>query len=196
MTKNIKKFIFSISRDDRSLIKNQKPKLIWFTGLSGSGKSTLSNATEKKLFELGFHTLSVDGDNVRNGLCSDLSFTSVDRTENLRRIAEISKLILDAGIIVLASFISPYKSDRENIKKIVGEDNFLEIFVDTPLKICEKRDVKGLYKKARSGLIDNFTGVSAPYERPDSPFLKINTEKINIDQSIKLIISSIKNEIK
>lgn len=184
-----------VTKEIRSKQKMQNPLTIWFTGLSGSGKSTLANAVEKKLVSLGKHTMLLDGDNVRHGLNKNLGFKEVDRVENIRRIAEVAKLMNDAGLITITSFISPYRNDRENAKEVIG-DNFIEIFVSTPLEECEKRDVKGLYKKARLGEIPNFTGISSPYEKPDNPFLEIDTSKISLDKAVKLIISKISNELK
>ena len=153
MGNNIFEHRFNVKQEDRSGLKNHKPLLLWFTGLSGSGKSTIANAVEVSLLSKGIHTYLLDGDNVRMGINSNLSFSPEDRTENIRRIAEISKLMVDAGLVVLASFVSPYREDRENVKKIVGYANFVEIFVNTPIEECERRDVKGLYEKARRGEI-------------------------------------------
>ncbi|MFD2203310.1 adenylyl-sulfate kinase [Shivajiella indica] len=174
----------------------QKPKLIWFTGLSGSGKSTLANGTEVQLHEKGFKTFLLDGDNVRAGLNKDLGFSEEDRIENIRRIGEVSKLMLDAGLIVISAFISPFRHDRKLIEQLVGKDNFLEIFVDCPLEICEQRDVKGLYKKARQGIIQNFTGINSPYEKPLSPFLRVQTDQMELDKAIQLIIKKVQPELK
>ena len=176
MKKNIKYYHYKINQKDRIVINQHKSILLWFTGLSGSGKSTLANLVEKKLYEMDIRTYVLDGDNIRHGINKDLSFSPQDRSENIRRIAEISKLMIDAGIVTLGSFISPYKKDRNNIRKIVGEQYFIEIYVNTSLELCEKRDVKGLYKKARAGEIKNMTGVSAPYEVPENPTIEINTE--------------------
>lgn len=195
MNKNIIKHSFSIHKELRASKLRQKPKLIWFTGLSGSGKSTLSNKLEEKLFKLGFATYSLDGDNVRSGINKNLGFTEIDRQENIRRIGEISKLMLDAGLIVLASFISPFEKDREKVKTIVGNENYIEIFVNTPLETCEKRDVKGLYKKARSGVIKNFTGISSKYEIPKHSDLIINTDLMDIDSSVEIIKNFIIDKI-
>ena len=184
-----------ISIDLRSNRLKQKPKLIWFTGLSGSGKTTLSIHLEKLLFEKGFSTYVLDGDNVRLGLCNDLGFSVEDRHENIRRISEVSKLLLDAGIIVLSSFISPLKSHREHVKKTVGAENYIEIFVSTPLDVCEERDTKGLYKKARKGYIKNFTGISSDFEYPKNPKIKIDTTDLTIKKSIDIIFKEIKKHI-
>ena len=172
--------------------RNEKFKhrsfVIWFTGLSGSGKSTLSQALEKYLFDHGYHPYVIDGDNLRHGLCADLSFTPKDRHENIRRVSEVSKLMIDAGLIVMTAFISPYEKDRALAKKLIGDKNFIEVYCNSSLEVCEKRDIKGLYKKVREGLISNFTGIDAPYEIPSHPDLSINTSSLTINQSIDLII--------
>ena len=196
MSRNIIDYPFDVTRKHRSKKLNQKPILLWFTGLSGSGKSTLSNAVEWFLFENGFTTYTLDGDNTRMGLNSDLGFSNEDRKENIRRIGEVTKLMLDAGLIVCASFVSPFKEDREKIKEIVGAKNMFEIHVSTPLEECEKRDVKGLYLKARLGKIPNFTGISSPYEVPEQPDIKIDTTKISIDEAVKRIYSYIESKLK
>jgi adenylylsulfate kinase len=177
-----------IKRSDRNYLNKHKSGLIWFTGLSASGKSTIAHHVEKKLFYQGIHTYVLDGDNVRHGLNADLAFSRKDRKENLRRIVELSKLFVDAGIIVLAAFISPYKEDREYVRKRFEDDNFLEIYVKCSVKECERRDPKGQYKKARAGIIKNYTGISAPYEEPENPDLVIDTEKLAIEQSVQKVI--------
>ncbi len=184
-----------ITRESRSSQKGQKPLTLWFTGLSGSGKSTLANAVEKKLFSLGKHTMLLDGDNVRHGLNKNLGFKEVDRVENIRRIAEVSRLMNDAGVIVITSFISPFQNDRENAKQIIG-DEYIEIYVNTSLEECERRDVKGLYEKARQGLIPNFTGISSPYEEPISPDIEINTSTCSVDEAVDVIIKVIQKRWK
>lgn len=176
-----------ITKQIRAEQKNQTPKTIWFTGLSGSGKSTLANALEKRLVAMGRHTMLLDGDNVRMGLNRNLGFTEADRVENIRRIAEVAKLMNDAGLIVLTAFISPYRKDRENAKEIIGDD-FLEVYVSTPVEECERRDVKGLYKKARKGEIPNFTGISSPYETPEAPDVIINTQEMSIEDAVSMIV--------
>lgn len=193
---NTIKQIFTINKINRSTRYGQKPKLIWFTGLSGSGKSTLANLVEQYLFKEGFYTYSLDGDNIRSGLNKDLSFSEQDRKENIRRIGEVAKILLDAGLIVCASFISPNKIDRDNLKLIVGLDNFIEIYLNTPIKECENRDVKGLYARARSGEIKNFTGISADYEEPVSPDLEIDTSKYSIEESFEIILKKILIKLK
>jgi len=165
----------SVDRAARALIKGQEPRCVWFTGLSGSGKSTIANLVERRLHALGHHTYMLDGDNVRHGLNKDLGFTPEDRVENIRRVAEVAKLMTDAGLIVLVSFISPYQSERELARSRFANGEFIEIFVDTPIEICEQRDVKGLYARARAGQIPNFTGISAPYEAPNNPELRLET---------------------
>lgn len=170
---------------------NQKPVTLWFTGLSGSGKSALANEIEKLLSVSGHYTMLLDGDNVRMGLNSNLGFEEADRIENIRRIAEVAKLMNDAGLIVLTSFISPFKSDRERARMIIGKDNFIEIYVSTPLDECERRDVKGLYKKARNGEIPNFTGISSPYEAPDHAEICIDTSTLSLDEAVKYVFQEI-----
>jgi len=196
MEENIITHNFSITQKERAQLKKHSPLLIWFTGLSGSGKSTIANALEKALFARGFHTYLLDGDNVRKGLNNNLSFSPEDRTENIRRIAEVANLMIDAGLVVIASFVSPYREDRENVKRIVGYENFVEIFVNTPIEECERRDVKGLYAKARAGEIENFTGVNAPYEAPMAPDVEINTTVVSVDEAVSLILRVIGKRIK
>ncbi|MCA1065333.1 adenylyl-sulfate kinase [Rossellomorea sp. AcN35-11] len=179
-----------ITRELRSKQKGQKPLTLWFTGLSGSGKSTLANSVEKRLVSLGHHTMLLDGDNIRHGLNKNLGFKESDRVENIRRISEVSKLMNDAGLITLASFISPYESDRKNAREIIGEE-YIEIFVSTPLEECEKRDVKGLYKKARAGEIPNFTGISSPYETPVNPEVEIDTSKHSLEEATDIVVKQI-----
>lgn len=183
----------SVTQDDREKINGHPGKVIWFTGLSGSGKSTLANLLEFELNRQGKHTYLLDGDNIRQGLNRDLGFTEVDRIENIRRSAEVAKLMLDAGLMVITAFISPFKKDREIAKNLIGEENFIEIYVCTPMKVCEQRDPKGLYKKARDGLIANFTGISSPYEEPNNPNLIIDgsTPETKLE-SIKKIFSLLK----
>jgi bifunctional enzyme CysN/CysC len=184
-----------ITREFRAHRMEQKPLTLWFTGLSGAGKSTLANEVEKELSAKGMYTMLLDGDNIRLGLNKDLGFSENDRIENIRRIAEVSKLMNDAGLIVLTSFISPYREDRRNAKNIIGVDNFIEIYISTPLDECERRDVKGLYKKARLGQISNFTGISAPYEKPDFPNISVDTSKMNIDEATSFIVDKLEQYI-
>jgi adenylyl-sulfate kinase len=182
-----------VIRKDREKIKNQKGCVLWFTGLSGSGKSTIANELENKLNKNKFHTYLLDGDNIRHGLNKDLGFSEEDRSENIRRISEVSKLFIDAGIITLTAFISPFSKDRQKAKDIIGND-FIEIFVDTPIEECIKRDPKGLYKKAMNGRIKNFTGFDSPYEKPVHPEICIDTTKNDINMSVDLIINYLKKK--
>lgn len=184
-----------ITKQIRAEQKNQTTKTIWFTGLSGSGKSTLANELEKRLVAMGRHTMLLDGDNIRMGLNKNLGFTEADRVENIRRIAEVAKLMNDAGLIVLTAFISPYQKDRENAREIIGDD-FFEIYVSTPIEECEKRDVKGLYKKARNGEIPNFTGITSPYEAPENPDMEINTQEISLEDAVNSIIERLEKKDK
>ncbi|MQT92201.1 sulfate adenylyltransferase subunit CysN [Pseudomonas helleri] len=177
---NVHRQALSITREDRERLNGHKGKVIWFTGLSGSGKSTIANALEKELHTQGKRTYILDGDNVRQGLNKDLGFTDADRVENIRRIAEVAKLMMDAGIIVMTAFISPFRREREMAKELIGADNFLEIYVSTSLEVCEQRDVKGLYKKARAGQLPNLTGVGSPYEPPEEPHLEVNSARTDI----------------
>ena len=193
--KNIIPHQFKISADNRAKHKGHAPMLLWFTGLSGSGKSTIASAVEEALFLKGVHTYTLDGDNVRQGLNKNLSFSPEDRTENIRRIAEVAHLMVDAGLVVLAAFVSPYAVDRENIKKIVGKDRVIEIFVNTPVAECERRDVKGLYAKARAGAIKDFTGISAPYEAPSNPDIEIDTMTTNVANAVTQIVTSLETKL-
>lgn len=186
---------FKISKELRSGRLNQAPKLVWFTGLSGSGKSTLANAVETRLFDNGFLTYLLDGDDVRIGLNRDLGFSDEDRVENIRRIAEVSKLMLDAGLLVFCAFISPFRSDRQMIADLVGKENFIEVFVDCPIEICEQRDVKGLYKRARAGELKYFTGIDSPYEAPMHPDVHIRSDQEEIKESSEKVIFSIIDSI-
>lgn len=170
---------------------NQNPQLIWFTGLSGSGKSTLAVALEKQLFDQGYKTYLLDGDNIRQGLNKDLTFDEEGRVENIRRIGEVANLMMDAGVIVLSAFISPFNSDRELVRNLVGKENYMEVFVDCPIEICEQRDVKGLYQKAREGQIKNFTGIDSPYENPLHPDLIIKTAEMSLQDSLDLLLEKV-----
>ena len=196
MSLNTVKHNYKISKNQREAQHGHKACLIWFTGLSGSGKSTLANLVEISLHKQGLSTYILDGDNIRQGINKDLSFAPEDRTENIRRIAEISNLMLDAGVMTFAAFVSPYIKDREVVKHIVGAENFIEIYVNTSLKECERRDVKGLYKKARAGEIKNMTGISAPYEAPVNPDLEIITDDQSIEVSVEIIINFINKKLK
>ena len=196
MSVNVIKHDYKTTKIQREELHGHKAYLLWFTGLSGSGKSTLANLVEIALHKQGLSTYILDGDNIRKGINKDLSFAPEDRTENIRRIAEISNLMLDAGVITLAAFVSPYIRDRQEVQQIVGTDNFIEIFVNTSLEECERRDVKGLYKKARSGEIKNMTGISAPYEAPVNPDLELITDGQSIEESIEIIINFINKKLK
>lgn len=185
-----------VSKQQREQLMKQRATLIWFTGLSGSGKSTLAVQLEAQLYNLGFKTYLLDGDNIRAGLNKDLSFTNEGRFENIRRIGEVSKLLLDAGVIVFSAFISPFQADRDQVREIVGAENYIEVFVDAPLEICEQRDVKGLYKKARAGEVKNFTGIDSPYEAPIHPDVVIPTGTLSIEQSIDQLMNFILPRVK
>lgn len=184
-----------VSREDRQRLLNQRPVLIWFTGLSGSGKSTLAVQLESELFNAGFATYLLDGDNIRTGLNKDLSFAEEGRVENIRRIGEVAKLMLDAGLVVLSAFISPFERDRQQVKTIVGDHQYVEVFVDTPLEVCEQRDVKGLYRKARKGELKNFTGIDSPYERPTSPDMIIDTVSMSVQKAVEHLMTTIRARI-
>ncbi|WP_151901316.1 adenylyl-sulfate kinase [Sulfurimonas hydrogeniphila] len=190
MTNN-KNIIFHenhLSKQKRAAIKGQKPCVLWFTGLSGSGKSTLANAVEVKLNQLQKHSYLLDGDNIRLGLNKGLGFSDEDRIENIRRIGEVAKLFVESGLIVLSAFISPFQKERDTVRTLVAKDEFIEIFVDTSLEICQRRDPKGLYIKAMQGEIPNFTGISSPYEIPNKAEIHIKTEKMTIEEASQIII--------
>ena len=180
-----------ITRDHHANLKNQTPAVVWMTGLSGSGKSTIANAVERKLARMNRHTFLLDGDNVRHGLNKDLGFTDADRIENIRRVGEVAKLMTDAGLIVITAFISPFRSERDMVRNMVADGEFIEVFIDTPLSVAEQRDVKGLYAKARSGQLKNFTGIDSPYEPPQSPDIHIDTTKFTVEAAADLIVSKI-----
>ncbi|KKD61348.1 adenylylsulfate kinase [Grimontia sp. AD028] len=181
----------TVSHQERSELKQQQPVVLWFTGLSGSGKSTVANAVEKKLLELGKHSYLLDGDNVRHGLNKDLGFSDEDRVENIRRIGEVAKLFVDSGAIVLTAFISPFISDRTQVRELLDNRQFLEVFIDTPLEICEQRDPKGLYKKARAGEIKHFTGIDSAYEAPTSADIHVETADATIEACAQQIIDTL-----
>ncbi|MFN7173316.1 MAG: sulfate adenylyltransferase subunit CysN [Thermaurantiacus tibetensis] len=183
-----------ISREARAALKNQKPAVLWFTGLSGSGKSTIANLVEKRLHRMNRHTFLLDGDNVRHGLCRDLGFTEADRIENIRRVGEVARLMADAGLIVITAFISPFRAEREMVRRMLPEGEFLEIFVDTPLEVAEARDVKGLYAKARRGELRNFTGIDSPYEPPEAPELRIDTTRTSPEEAARLVVARLLGE--
>ena len=184
-----------IGRDAHANLKNQKPAVLWFTGLSGSGKSTIANLVEKKLHRMNRHTFLLDGDNVRHGLNKDLGFTEADRIENIRRVGEVAKLMADAGLIVITAFISPFRADREMVRKMLPEGEFIEVFIDTPLEVAESRDVKGLYKKARSGELKNFTGIDSPYEAPVNPEVRIDTTAMTAEEAASLIVDTLLGDV-
>jgi adenylylsulfate kinase len=196
MEKNVFKQGYRVTKADRNKKNKHHSFLIWFTGLSGSGKSTIANQLEALLYEKGISTYVLDGDNIRMGLNKDLSFTEVDRTENIRRISEVANLMIDAGLIVLAAFVSPYQKDRESIRQLVKDANFVEIFVDATLETCEQRDVKGLYKKARAGEIKNLTGLNAPYEAPQNPDIVIKTDEIGVQEAAQKVFQLIAPKLK
>lgn len=181
----------TLQRADREQLLNQASKVIWFTGLSGSGKSTLAIALERELHQRGILCYLLDGDNIRTGINSNLGFSDSDRVENIRRIAEVSKLFIDCGVVTLASFVSPTNDIRKLASDIIGSSNFIEIYVSTPIQVCEERDVKGLYKKARAGQISDFTGISAPFEEPQNPVLAIDTSQYTIEESTSLLLDRV-----
>ena len=193
-SKNIVWHDHHVSSDERASIKEQTPCVLWFTGLSGSGKSTVANAVESKLLELTKHTYLLDGDNVRMGLNKGLTFSDEDRVENIRRIGEVSKLFVDSGLIVLTAFISPFQEDRDMVRELLTEGKFIEVFIDTPLEVCESRDPKGLYKKARNGEIPNFTGISSPYEAPVSPEIHIVNNDKSVEEAAEEVVNYLKNK--
>ena len=174
-----------VDKEFRSKLKQQKPVVLWFTGLSGAGKSTIAGALENRLAEQGYHTYLLDGDNVRHGLCSDLGFSEQDRRENIRRIGELAKLMADAGLIVLSAFISPHRTERKLVREMLPEGEFLEVFVNTSLDVCEQRDPKGLYKKARAGEIANFTGIDSEYQAPENPEIDLLAGEKSIDDLVE-----------
>lgn len=184
-----------IDREARNGRRGHASFVVWFTGLSGSGKSTLADLLEQYLFEKGTHTYILDGDNIRGGLNKDLDFSEDSRKENIRRIGEVARLFVDAGVVVLTAFISPYREDRELARSLAGKENFVEVFVDCPLEICEQRDVKGLYKKARNGEIPDFTGISSPFEAPESPDVTVHTDKESTEESLTKIIEVISKKL-
>jgi adenylyl-sulfate kinase len=194
-TKNLFPIQPQITHLQREALLGQQARLIWFTGLSGSGKSTLAIQLEAVLFQRGFKTYLLDGDNLRTGLNADLAFSPEGRVENIRRTGEVAKLFLDAGLVVISSLISPFRADRELVRNTVGASNYIEIFVDAPLEICEQRDVKGLYKRARAGEIRNFTGIDSPYERPEHPHLRIPSDEWSIEQSLSALLTLVEPQI-
>lgn len=187
-SRNIHLQAVDINQQARATLKGQRPRIVWLTGLSGAGKSTIANLVEKRLHALGRHTYLLDGDNVRHGLNRDLGFTEADRVENIRRVAEVSRLMLDAGLIVITAFISPFRSERLMARSLVRNGEFIEVYVDTPVAVAEERDPKGLYKKARRGEIRNFTGIDSPYEPPEEPEIRIDTTRVSAEEAADQIV--------
>ena len=194
MEDNLVPFNFSITKEDRNKLNKHNSFLVWFTGLSGSGKSTIANSLEKKLHDLGVRTYILDGDIVRKSVNQDLNFSPEDRKENIRRIAEIAGFMVDAGLVVLAAFVSPYKKDRESVEIKLKPNNFVEVFVNTSLKKCSSRDVKGLYKKASDGSIDNLTGITSPYEVPENPDVEI-TDELSLEEAVDKVFKKVYNKL-
>lgn len=192
MSRNLTVHTQSVDAVRRSSLKNQQPVVIWLTGLSGAGKSSLANALELALCRAGNHTYLLDGDNLRMGLCKDLDFSDESRVENIRRVSEVSKLFIDAGLIVITAFISPFNRDRQLAREVIGNKSFIEVFVDAPLSECKRRDPKGLYKKAEQGLIKNFTGIDSAYESPKNPDIRINTLEHDVDTCVAQILKYLK----
>tara|TARA_B100001105_G_C22386906_1_gene442411 strand:- start:1097 stop:1687 length:591 start_codon:yes stop_codon:yes gene_type:complete len=185
----------TVNRELRNQQNRHKSIILWFTGLSGSGKSTIAHAVEEQLFKQGFRTFVLDGDNVRHGLSSNLGFSEEDRKENIRRVGETAKLMLEAGIITLTAFISPYRQDRERVKIMMSPGDFIEIYCEATLETCERRDVKGYYKKARAGIIKNYTGIDSPYEIPDNPELTLNTDNQTLEESVQAVLALLKQKV-
>jgi adenylylsulfate kinase len=194
MATNIVWHQHDVDKNRRSAAKQQKPFVLWMTGLSGSGKSTIANLVEKKLAELGKHTYLLDGDNIRHGLCGDLGFGDSDRVENIRRISEVSKLFVDSGTIVITAFISPFQADRDFCRNLLEKNEFVEVFVDTPLEVCEQRDPKGLYKKVRNGEISQFTGIDSVYEAPKSPEIHLQYQEESASNSAERIVAALQEQ--
>jgi len=182
----------NVAKEEREKLLGHKGAVVWFTGLSASGKSTIASEVENLLYETGCLTYVLDGDNVRHGLNNDLGFSPEDREENIRRIGEVAKLFADAGILTMTAFISPYRVDRDRVRELMGDGRFIEVFVDCPVDICEERDPKGLYKRAKAGEIKEFTGISAPYEPPENPEIALDTDKLTIEESAQVIVSFLK----
>lgn len=185
----------TVTRERREKQNGHKSVVLWFTGLSGSGKSTLAHSVEEELHQMGCHTVVLDGDNVRHGLCADIGFSDADRKENIRRIGEVSKLFVEAGMIVFTAFISPFREDRARVRTLIGDGDFIEIFCRSTVEVCESRDVKGLYKKAREGSIKEFTGISSPYEEPISPELIVDTETASVEEGVRQIVEYLKRNL-
>jgi len=187
--KNIVWHNATVTRERRNQQNKHKSAVLWFTGLSGSGKSTLAHAVEERLYQLDCRTIVLDGDNIRHGLCSDLDFSDDNRMENIRRIGEVTKLFIESGVITLTAFISPFKADRDKVISLLSDNDFIEIFVKCPISVCEDRDTKGMYKKARANKIKNFTGISSPYEEPENPDLTLDTDKESLDESVDKVLN-------
>ena len=194
MDENIVWHNYAVNKSQRSEQKGHKPVILWFTGFSGSGKSTVAGALESALHQQGVHTYLLDGDNVRHGLCNDLGFSDEDRVENIRRVGELSKLMIDAGLVVLTAFISPFQAERDMVRNLVGDGEFIEVFLDTPLDVCEQRDPKGLYKKARAGEIKHFTGIDSDYQVPVNPEIRIDTSANSLEQSVQQLVAYLKDK--
>tara|TARA_Y100001956_G_scaffold28766_1_gene28439 strand:- start:309 stop:905 length:597 start_codon:yes stop_codon:yes gene_type:complete len=194
MDENIVWHNYAVNKSQRSEQKGHKPVILWFTGFSGSGKSTVAGALESALHQQGVHTYLLDGDNVRHGLCKDLGFSDEDRVENIRRVGELSKLMVDAGLVVLTAFISPFQAERDMVRNLVGDGEFIEVFLDTPLDVCEQRDPKGLYKKARAGEIKHFTGIDSDYQMPVNPEIRIDTSANSLEQSVQQLVAYLKDK--
>ena len=194
MDENIVWHNYAVNKSQRSEQKGHKPVILWFTGFSGSGKSTVAGALESALHQQGVHTYLLDGDNVRHGLCKDLGFSDEDRVENIRRVGELSKLMVDAGLVVLTAFISPFQAERDMVRNLVGDGEFIEVFLDTPLDVCEQRDPKGLYKKARAGEIKHFTGIDSDYQVPVNPEVRIDTSANGLEQSVQQLVAYLKDK--
>ncbi|TMP82398.1 adenylyl-sulfate kinase [Pseudoalteromonas phenolica] len=194
MDENIVWHNYAVNKSQRSEQKGHKPVILWFTGFSGSGKSTVAGTLESALHQQGVHTYLLDGDNVRHGLCKDLGFSDEDRVENIRRVGELSKLMVDAGLVVLTAFISPFQAERDMVRNLVGDGEFIEVFLDTPLDVCEQRDPKGLYKKARAGEIKHFTGIDSDYQVPVNPEICIDTSANSLEQSVQQLVAYLKDK--
>ncbi len=184
-----------ITKEDRNKLNGHPSKVIWVIGLSGSGKSSIANVLEQKLFEQGHHTFLLDGDNVRAGLNSDLNFSLASRSENIRRAGEVAKLMMDAGTVCIAAFITPLKKDRDFVKSLIGEKDFVEVYVDCPVAVCESRDVKGLYAKARKGEISNFTGINSPFEAPENPDVRINSDQLSVTEGVNKVLEYLEGKL-
>jgi adenylylsulfate kinase len=182
----------TVTRERREQANGHRSFILWFTGLSGAGKSTLAHAVEEQLYQMGCRTFVLDGDNVRHGLCADLSFSEADRIENIRRIGEVAKLMVEAGVIAMTAFISPFRSERNKVRAMMAQGEFIEVYCKCSLEVCESRDVKGLYAKARAGLIKNYTGISSPYEEPETAEIVVETDAMSLEESVELVIENLR----